>query len=188
MRIILIGIQGSGKSTQGQLLSEKLKVPYLSTGHIFRVMAKEHTPLGRQIKVVMNAGLLISDAKTIKIVSEYLKRPEYENGYILDGFPRTLNQVEKFKNGIDAVIYLKISDKEALWRISGREGEVREDETLMAVRKRINLFHKFTEPVLEYYRKKRKLIEIDGERKIEEIHKDIMAHLQKIEKEKTHGK
>lgn len=177
MKIILIGIQGSGKSTQGNLLSKELGIPYLSTGHIFREIAKEHTPLGRQIKVVMNAGLLISDAKTLKIVSEYLSRPEYQNGYILDGFPRTLGQVKAFKNGIDKVVYLKISDKEALWRISGRNGEVREDETLMAVRKRIDSFHKFTEPVLEYYQKKGNLIEIDGEQPVEKIHKEIVKKL-----------
>lgn len=181
MKIILIGIQGAGKSTQGKLLSEDLNVPYLSTGHIFRELAKEHTPLGRQIKVVMNAGLLISDIKTLKIVSEYLSRPEYQSGYILDGFPRTLVQAKAFKNGIDAVVYLKISDKEALWRISGRNGEVREDETLMAVRKRIDLFHKFTEPVLDYYRAKKVLVEVDGEKSIQEIHKEI-AHKLKIKK------
>lgn len=179
MKIILIGIQGSGKSTQGTLLSKKLNVPYLSTGHIFRSMAKEHTQLGRQIKVVMNAGLLISDAKTLKIVSEYLGRVEYQDGYILDGFPRTLGQVKAFKNGIDKVVYLKITDKEALWRISGRNEEVREDETLMAVRKRIDSFHKFTEPVLDHYKKKGNLIEIDGEQPVEKIHKEIMQKLKK---------
>jgi len=177
MKIILIGIQGSGKSTQGNLLSEKLKIPYLSTGHIFRDLAKEHTPMGRQIKVVMNAGLLISDARTLKIVSEYLSRPEYETGFILDGFPRTIVQAKAFKNGIDKVFYLKISDKEALWRIAGRTDQVREDETLMAVRKRIELFHKFTEPVLEFYHKKRVLTEVDGEQPIEKIHTEIMHHL-----------
>lgn len=176
MKIILIGIQGAGKSTQGKLLSEKLDVPYLSTGHIFRAMAKEDSPLGRQIKVVMNAGLLISDAKTLKIVSEYLRRPEYQKGYILDGFPRTLNQAEKFYNGIDKVIYLKISDKEALWRISGRE-EVREDETLIAIRKRIDLFHKFTEPVTTYYKKKGQLVEVDGEKEPHEILKEILRKI-----------
>lgn len=178
MKIILIGIQGSGKSTQGNILSEEFGVPYLSTGHIFRNIAKEHTPLGRQIKLVMNAGLLISDKKTIKIVSDYLSRPEYEKGYIMDGFPRTLNQAEEFSNGIDYVIYLKISDKEALWRISGREEE-REDETLLAIRKRIDLFHKFTEPVIEYYRQKGVLVELDGEKPIEEISRDILQAVSK---------
>ena len=178
MKIILIGIQGSGKSTQGNVLSEKLNIPYLSTGHIFRDLAKEHTTLGRQIKLVMNAGLLISDKKTNKIVSDYLSRPEYEKGYIMDGYPRTLVQAKEFKNGIDKVIYLKISDKEALWRISGREAE-REDETLLAIRKRIDLFHKFTEPVIQYYKEKGKVVEVNGEQTVEEISKEILRSIQK---------
>lgn len=176
MKIIIIGIQGSGKSTQGKLLGEKLQVPYLSTGHIFRVLSKEDTPLGKQIKVLMNAGFLIPDEKTLKIVEEYLDRPEYKNGYVLDGFPRTLVQAQKFNQAIDKVILLKISDKEALWRISGRE-EIREDETLMAIRKRIELFNKFTEPVLDYYKQKGLLLEVDGEQPIEDIHKEIVEKL-----------
>lgn len=177
MKLVLIGIQGSGKSTQGNLLSEKLHIPYLSTGHIFRELAKEHTVLGRHIKEVMNAGYLIPDEKTIKIVSEYLSRPEYKNGYILDGFPRTIGQVEKFKNGVDAVIYLTVSDKEALKRISGRNDSSRQDETSDAILKRIDSFHKFTKPVLDYYKKKNMLIEVDGEKSIEEIHKDVLHKL-----------
>lgn len=179
MKIILIGIPGSGKSTQGNLLAKKLDIPYLSTGHIFRELAKEKTKLGHQIKVVMNAGLLISDAKTLKIVSDYLGRKEYEKGYILDGFPRTIVQAKAFKNGIDKVIYLNVSDKEILWRLAYRNSEGREDDTLLAIRKRIEVFHKFTEPVLEYYRKKWQLIEVNGENPIEAIHKDIMKQIAK---------
>lgn len=178
MKIILIGIQGSGKSTQGNLLSDKLSVPYLSTGHIFREMAKEKTPVGRYIKETMNAGFLIPDDKTLPIVNEYLSRPEYENGYILDGFPRTAKQAEEFMNGIDYVVYLDVSDKEALWRLSYREDE-REDETLLALRKRIELFHEFTKPVLEYYKKKGILIEIDGEEDINDIHQKILHKIGK---------
>ena len=177
MKIILIGIQGAGKSTQGNLLSENLKVPYLSTGHIFREMAKEKTPLGRYIKELMNAGYLIPDDKTVEIVSEYLKKPEYQSGYILDGFPRTLDQVKMFENGVDKVVYLKVSDKEALWRLSYRNGDNREDETLTAIRKRIELFHELTEPVLEYYRQKGTLVEVDGERKVEEVHSEIVENI-----------
>ncbi len=179
MKIVLIGIQGAGKSTQGNLLSKRLGIPYLSTGHIFRQLAKEKTKLGRYVKELMNAGYLFPDKKTIAIVREYLKRPEYENGYILDGFPRTLTQAEFFKDGPDKTIYLKVSDKEALWRLSYRNGEIREDETLAALRKRIELFHKMTEPVLNYYRKKGLLIEVDGENSIEKIHEDIMERLGK---------
>lgn len=179
MKIILIGIQGSGKSTQGNLLSKELEIPYLSTGHIFRELSKEKTPLGRYIKEVMNAGYLIPDKKTLTIVSDYLGRREYEKGYILDGFPRTIAQVKAFKNSIDKVIYLRVPDKEALWRLSYRNGEGREDETLAALRKRIELFHKLTEPVLDYYRKKGVLAEIDGEKPVEEVFKNIKKHLGK---------
>lgn len=179
MKIVLIGIQGAGKSTQGNLLSEKLEIPYLSTGHIFRDLAKEHSKPGRYIKEVMNAGYLIPDEKTLSIVSNYLRRKEYKRGYILDGFPRTLGQVKAFTNGIDKVIYLRVSDREALWRLSYRNGEIREDETLAAIRKRIDLFHKQTLPVLNFYRDKEVLIEVDGEKSIEEIHNEIMRHIKK---------
>ena len=180
MKLILIGIQGAGKSTQGNLLSEKLKIPYLSTGHIFRELAKEKTPLGRYIKEVMTAGYLIPDRKTLQIVTEYLLRAEYKPGYILDGFPRTITQAKKFHNSIDKVIYLRVLDKEALWRLAYRNGEGkegREDDTLGAIKKRIELFHKFTEPVLDYYRSHHKLIEVDGERKIEDIQKEILKKI-----------
>ena len=178
MKIILIGIQGSGKSTQGNLLHEKLNIPYLSSGHIFREMAKEKTALGRYMKETLNAGYLVSDEKTVPIIEEYLGKPEYKNGYILDGFPRTTTQAEQFSNGVDKVVYLKVSDKEALWRLSGRVEEgIREDNTLVAIRKRIQLFHDLTEPVIDFYRQKGTLIEVDGERDIDTIHADIMAQL-----------
>lgn len=178
MKLILVGIQGSGKSTQGNLLSQKLGIPYLSSGHIFREMAKEKTPLGRYIKETMNAGFLIPDDKTLEIIVEYLKRFEYQKGYILDGFPRTVPQAEAFPNGVDKVIYLKVSDKEALWRLAGRDEEgVREDNTLKALMKRIDEFHNKTQPVIEFYRQKGKLLEINGEQSIEAITSEILSKL-----------
>ena len=178
MKLILLGIQGAGKSTQGNLLKKKLDVEYLSTGHIFRELAKERTPLGRKIKETMTAGYLIPDNQTLEIVSEYLGRPEYEKGYILDGFPRTFKQAARFQNGIDKVIFLNVSDREALWRLSFRNNDDgREDESLAAIRKRIELYHKFTDPVLGFYKKQGKLVEIDGEKKINDIYKEISEKL-----------
>jgi adenylate kinase len=122
----------------------------------------------------VNAGYLIPDDTTLKIVSDYLSREEYSKGYILDGFPRTITQAKAFENGINFVFYLKVSDKEALWRLSGREDE-REDETLKAIRKRIELFHEVTIPVIDYYKEKGVLTEINGERTIDEISQEIMS-------------
>jgi adenylate kinase len=178
MKFVLIGIQGSGKSTQGNLLSKLFNIPYLSTGHIFREIAKEKTTLGRYIKETINSGALVPDEKAIEIANEYLSRPEYKRGYILDGFPRTLKQVEKFKNHVDKVIYLRIPDKEALWRLTSRKQQ-RDDETLPAIKKRIEMFHTFTDPVIEYYEKEKRLIDIDGTASIENVNKEILEGLGK---------
>ena len=178
MKIIFLGIQGSGKSTQGNLLAKKIKVPYLSTGHIFRELAKEKTKTGRYIKELINSGYLIPDDKTLGIVEEYLRKPVYRSGYILDGFPRTVIQAKAFEKEVDCVIYLKISDKEALKRLSSRQDD-REDKSLAALKKRIELFHKFTKPVVDYYRKDGKLIEVDGEKSIKNINKEIIEKIKK---------
>lgn len=177
MKLILIGIQGSGKSTQGNLLQQVLNVPFLSTGQIFREMAKEENETAEYIKKVMYAGELISDEKVLEIVSSYLARPEYKNGYIIDGFPRTVKQAESFGENIDYVVYLKVSDKEALNRIASRNDTARKDETADAIKRRIELFHEQTEPVIDYYRQKNQLVEVDGELAIEAIHQEIVKKL-----------
>lgn len=179
MKLVLLGIQGSGKTTQGNLLSKQLKIPYLSTGHIFRELAKEKTQLGRYIKETINAGILVPDEKTIDIVNNYLKRSEYKRGYILDGFPRTVVQAKKFKNNVDRVIYLKISPKEALWRLFHRTDSNRGDETSEALKKRIELFFRFTCPVITYYEKMGRLVTIDGTNSISEVNEEILKSIGK---------
>ena len=176
MKLVLIGIQGAGKSTQGNLLSEKLHIPYLSSGHILREMAKEKTAIGRYVKETINAGVLIPDEKMIQIMTEYLSKAEYKNGFILDGFPRTVAQAEAFEGNVEKVIYLEVSDKEALWRIAGRVSD-REDETLQAIRKRIDSFHEHTEPVIDYYRDRGMLIQVDGEKSVQDVFADVSGFL-----------
>lgn len=178
MKLVLIGIQGAGKSTQGNFLSEKLKIPYLSTGHIFRDIAKEKTTLGRYVKELMTAGSLIPDEKVIEIVNSYISKPAYRKGYILDGFPRTVAQAREFSNNVDKVIHIHIPDKEALWRLAYRN-EQRDDDTIEAIRKRIELFKKHTVPVLDFYKKQNKLVTIDGTKSIEEVQQDILKSLGK---------
>jgi adenylate kinase len=174
MKIILVGIQGAGKSTQGNLLSKELGAPYLSSGHIFREMAKEKTKLGRWLKETLNSGALVPDDTAVEVVMEYLHKPEYQNGYILDGFPRTKAQAEVLDGVIDLVFLIDVSDKEALWRISGRVAD-REDETLQAIRKRIALFHELTSEVLKFYETEGKLVKVNGEQSVEEVFAEIMV-------------
>jgi adenylate kinase len=178
MKLVLIGIQGAGKSTQGNMLSQELGIPYLSSGHVFREMAKEKTELGRWLKETLNTGSLIPDKETLEIILSYLEKPEYAKGYILDGFPRTVVQAEAFGNSAEKVIFIDVSDREALWRISGRVSD-REDETLHAIRKRIELFHEKTTPVIEYYRDQGKLVQVNGELEVPEVFAEIMQHLKK---------
>lgn len=178
MKLVLIGIQGAGKSTQGNMLSEALNIPYLSSGHVFREMAKSKSKLGRWLKETLNSGALVPDDMTVKVILEYLEKPEYENGFILDGFPRTVAQAEAFSDGTEKVVLIDVSDKEALWRISGRVSD-RDDETLQAIRKRINLFHELTSQVLEYYKDQGRLIRVDGEQDVDKVFEDIMEHLKK---------
>lgn len=178
MKLVLVGIQGAGKSTQGNMLSAELGIPYLSSGHVFRQMAKEKTQLGRWLKETLNSGALVPDDTTLEVILTYLEKPEYEKGYILDGFPRTLVQAKAFDaaGGADKVIYLDVSDKEALWRISGRVSD-RDDETVQAIRKRIELFHSETEPVIEFYKDQGKAIRVNGELDVDTVFADVMRHL-----------
>ncbi len=140
-------------------------------------MAAEKTKLGRWLKETLNSGALVPDETTLEIVTEYIHKPEYANGYILDGFPRTVPQAEAFGDNVNKVVFLAVSDEEALKRISGRISD-REDETVDAIQKRIALFHEKTEPVIQYYRENGKLIEVNGELSVDEVYAAILEQLE----------
>lgn len=163
MKILLIGPQGSGKSTQAKLLAEDLRLPYLSTGDIFREM-------GEEIKQILDQGKLVDDQTTSKIVEEKLKESKYQNGFIFDGYPRTLEQIRLFDPGLDKVIYLDLPDQEATKRLLARG---REDDTKELIAERLRNYHLQTDPILDYYKKKGILSSVDGMGSIKEIQSRI---------------
>jgi len=166
MKLLLIGPQGSGKSTQAKLLSEYLKMPYLSTGEIFRSLASQDTEEGKRIKGILDQGKLVDDATTTGLVESRLREPSYQNGFILDGYPRTKEQARLFDPGFDKVFYLKLRDETIMDRLLTRG---RFDDTKELIQTRLNLYHQQTQPLLDHYKMAGILIEVDGERSIEEV-------------------
>lgn len=123
MRLILLGPPGSGKGTQAQYIMERYEIPQISTGDMLRKSVADKTPLGTQIKATMDAGNLVSDELIINLVKERIHQPDCSNGFLLDGFPRTLRQAQALTESglkIDKIIELEISDDEIVRRISGR--------------------------------------------------------------------
>lgn len=170
MKILLVGPQGSGKSTQAKLLSEFLNIPVISTGDIFRELA----PVNEMIKGILEKGKLIDNWTTTQVVRERVRKSDCKNGFILDGYPRNLEQVRLFDPGFDKVIYLKLSDKEAIKRLLARG---REDDTEQSIAQRLKLYHKLTDPLLDYYGRGNLLSEIDGQATIEEVQQRIRDQL-----------
>ncbi len=206
--IILIGAQGSGKSTQVGLISDYLKVSYLSMGNILRTAVKKETNLGKKIEPIINSGKMISDEIAINIVKEALLESEYKDGFILDGFPRNIVQAEAIDKyiKIDKVFEIEISNKVAIERISGRricfnkhvwhikfrppkvkdkcdichqELRQRKDDTEEVLKTRLNLYREHTTKLLEYYSKQGKLVIFNGEKGIKEISRDLFNYLKK---------
>ena len=179
MNIIVMGPVGSGKSTQAELIANELGISLLNVGDLLYFASKENTPKWKKIKQTMDTGGLVEDKLVLELVEEHLEGKKHGNGVVLDGFPRSLWQAQNLLFPIDRVVYLKVSDKENKRRLLKRG---RKDDAPDTIDKRLKIYHQETEPILNYYRQRGFLLEIDGERPIEVIFKDAIAQLKVDEK------
>lgn len=175
MKILLIGPQGSGKSTQGKLLAQYLNILFISTGDIFREIALEDSEEGKRIKQIMNSGQLIDDQTTVGLVKERVQKDDCKDGFILDGFPRNLEQAQEIEDlGFDKVLFFKLPEDAVLERLLKRG---RADDTLESIKTRLGLYYQQTEPLLKYYKDKGILTEIDGVGDVDDIQTSIRQAL-----------
>lgn len=179
MRIIIFGPPGAGKGTQAEQIKNKYNIPHLSTGEIFRNAIKDETELGHRVKSMLDNGELVPDETVVELVREELEKPAYQEGYILDGFPRTETQAQKYDNLLDkrgesltAFILLKVPEQVLVDRILSR-GEDRSDDTEEKVKKRLDVFWNETMPVKEHYQKQGLVEEISGTGTIEDVFEHI---------------
>jgi len=183
MNIILFGPPGAGKGTQAKLLQDKYSIPHLSTGEIFRAAIKNQTPLGVKVKAILDAGQLVPDETVVDLVADELKKAKYDDGFILDGFPRTVPQAVAFdkiaenqNKAVDAFVVLTVPEKELISRILSR-GQGRADDTEEKIKTRLKVYHEETEPVQKHYDAKGVVKEIDGIGSIDDIFKRIASSL-----------
>ena len=187
MRIILLGPPGSGKGTQAQLLIQRYGIVQLSTGEMLRAAVAAGTPIGLKAKEIMASGGLVPDDVVVGIISDRIDQPDAKNGFILDGFPRTVPQAEaldellKHKHmKLDAVIELRVNESALLSRVETRVAQMRErgeevrvDDTPEVLTKRLASYRSQTEPLIHYYSERRKLSTIDGMMAIDEVTRAI---------------
>ena len=187
MRLILLGPPGAGKGTQAQRLVQKYGIVQLSTGEMLRAAVAAQTPVGLQAKDIMASGALVPDEIVIGIISDRLDQPDMKNGFILDGFPRTvpqaaaLDELLKRKHiKLDAVVELRVNESALLNRVETRVAEmrargeeVRIDDTPEVLSKRLANYRTLTEPLIHYYSERRKLLTVDGMMTIEHVTREI---------------
>lgn len=159
MKILLIGPQGSGKSTQAGILAESLGVPKITLGDIFRQITTEESEEGRRIKAILDSGQLVDDVTAANLIRNRLNQPDTKDGFVLDGYPRTLQQANIFDPEFDKVIYLNVPKEEVVKRLMERG---RLDDTPELINRRLDAYYQQTEPLLEHYKQKDILAEING--------------------------
>lgn len=206
MKLIFLGPPGAGKGTQATGVSSKLNVPHISTGDMFRSAIKNETKTGLEAKKYMDNGQLVPDSVVIDMVRERLSMGDCENGYLLDGFPRTVEQAEALDtiSAPDAVVNIDVADEKLLSRLTGRRvcgkcqgtfhiskladekvcpvcgGELihRDDDKPETIKKRLQVYHDQTAPLIGYYTGNGKLKTVDGDNRPEEVLKAILASLE----------
>ncbi|MEK6963250.1 MAG: nucleoside monophosphate kinase [Nanoarchaeota archaeon] len=207
LNIIIMGAQGSGKDTQGERLASVLKIPLVTSGDVFRAIAKENSPRGKEVKKLLDSGNLGSDEMINGFIKERLLQEDCKKGFILNGYPRNLNQVRFLDSTIkiEKVVVLDIAEKVAIERISSRRvckkcnasynlktmpphmegmcdrcGEElvqREDDHPSAIKKRLQIYHEKTTQIINYYKKKHLVVKVDGAKPIEEVQKGLLRLL-----------
>lgn len=202
MRLILLGPPGAGKGTQAQRLVEKYGIPQLSTGDMLRAAVQAGTEVGKRAKAVMDAGELVSDAIVNAIVAERIDQPDCANGFILDGYPRTLVQADAVESmladrgiALDAVIEFVVDDKALVGRIVKRADDakaagqpVRKDDNPVVFEERLREYYKKTAPLIGYYYAKRTLKSVDGMAGIDTVTGEIEALLAAVTRETVTAK
>jgi len=207
MKLVFFGAPGAGKGTISKKLNEKYLLPQISTGDLFRENIKNKTELGLKVSSILEKGELVPDQLTISIVESRTKDSDCKNGYILDGFPRTLIQAEAWEkiSPIDKAIYFDITDKEVINRLCGRRvcpkcGQIyhilfnkpknedkcdndneplyiRPDDKEEAINNRLSVYHKQTEPLIEYYTTINKIVKINAVNSLEKVYNEIESKL-----------
>ncbi|MFN8099230.1 MAG: adenylate kinase [Dermatophilaceae bacterium] len=185
MRLIIFGPPGAGKGTQASRIAARYGIPAISTGDIFRANIKAETPLGLQVKEILASGGYVSDEITNAIVDDRLAQPDCEPGFLLDGYPRTADQVsalEEFLAGrgsaLDAVLELTVDDEEVVGRLIKRAAiEGRADDTEDVIRERMAIYHAQTAPLAAMYAERGLLVQVDGLGDVDEVSERIGAAL-----------
>jgi len=187
MRLILLGPPGSGKGTQAQRLVQRYGIVQLSTGDMLRAAVAAQTPVGIRAQHIMASGGLVPDDVVVGIISDRIDQPDAKNGFILDGFPRTVPQAEaldgllkKKRLTLDAVIELRVNESALLQRVETRVAqmrargeEIRADDTPEVLTKRLASYRSQTEPLIHYYSERRKLLTVNGMMTIEHVTQEI---------------
>ena len=187
MRLIVFGPPGAGKGTQAQRLAERHSIPQLSTGDMLRAAVTEGTETGRRVDAIMDRGELVPDDVVNQMVSDRIDQEDCRKGFILDGFPRTVAQAESLtamleRRGVrlDAVIELKVDQTSLIERMEKRVadtlaagGTARSDDNRDTFVRRLDAYRNKTEPLLDYYRRRRELITVDGMQGIDDVAREI---------------